>query len=120
MKKLIALLTLIAFCAFPAFGQEYGVLYTRNAYHITTKATTHVMTKTCTFYTAIITVTGAGTSWTITLQDLSTTPKTIYTATVAAGTTVIALPVGILCTGGIDLVSAGTTAGTADVFVTAR
>ena len=121
MKKFIAMLTLCAFCALPAFGQEYGVLYTRNIKHITTKTTTHVATAKAVLYTVIINVSGAGTSWTLTIQDVDpVVPHILYSATVVTGTTVIELPVGVNMNGGIDVVTAGTTAGTADVFFAYR
>jgi hypothetical protein len=118
MKKiqtLVGVIALAAFSVLPMSAQEYGVNYTRGTKHITTKTTTNVTTSSCVLYTLVINVSGAGTSWTISVQDKATTPQIVYAATVATGTTVIALPIGIKMDSGIDIVTAGTTAGTMDV-----
>ncbi len=115
LKLLIGAFALVAFTVGPVSAQEYGLKWTRGTSHITTKTTTHVATATATLHTLLINVSNAGTSWTITVQDLATTPQIIYTGTVAVGTTVIALPVGIKMDSGIDIVTGGTTAGVMDV-----
>lgn len=120
LKLVIGALALIAFTVAPISAQEYGVNWTRGTKHITTKTTTNVTTSTCTLHTLLVNVSGAGTSWTLSIQDKASTPQIIYAATVTTGTTVIALPVGIKCTSGIDIVTGGTTAGTMDVFYAYR
>ncbi len=116
MKKLILVALALAFVASSAFAQEYGLKWVRAAQHITTKTTTNVVASTVTLHTLIISTSNAGTSWTLTVQDKSTTPKILYVGTVSVSTIVIELPVGIVMTGGIDLVTAGSTAGVMDVW----
>ena len=120
IQLLLGVVVAFALSLAPISAQEYGVKWTRVASHITTKTTTHIATASAVLHTLIITVSTAGTSWTVTVQNLDTTPKILYSATVAAGTTVIELPVGITMAGGIDVVTAGTTAGIMDVFCTFR
>jgi ribosomal protein S11 len=88
------------------------------AAHITTKTTTTVTSTTCYVATIAICVTGAGTAQTLVIQDKTpTTPKILYSGTIAVGNTYIPLA-PTLMTGGIDIVTGGTTAGTQDVFIT--
>jgi hypothetical protein len=115
IQLLVGVVALTAITLSPVSAQEYGLRWTRGQKHITTKTTTNVTTATVVLHSILINVSGAGTSWTLTVQTQDTTPAILYTATVATGTTVIALPVG-LAVKGLDLVTAGGTAGTMDVF----
>jgi hypothetical protein len=86
--------------------------------HITTSATTTVVASTAYVYTVTVAVSNAGTAWTITIRSKEGTPKILYSATAAVGTTTpISAEVPIGLTSGIDIVTAGT-AGVADVWVT--
>ena len=86
--------------------------------HITTSATTTVVASTAYVYTVTVAVSAPGTGWTITIRSKEATPKILYTATAAAGTTTpISAEVPIGLTSGIDIVTAGT-AGVADVWIT--
>jgi hypothetical protein len=118
IKILIGVFALIALVTSPLSAQEYGLKWTRSANHITTKTTTTPVSATVVLHTIVVNVSGAGTSWTLSIQNKETTAKVVYAATVTTGTTVIALPVGIVMTSGIDIVTAGSTAGTMDVFLT--
>jgi len=88
------------------------------AYHITSNTTNTVTSTTAYLTQLVICVTGAGTSWTIQVKNKEATAKVIYQATAAVGTYVYSMGGLILMTSGIDIVTSGTTAGTADVFVT--
>lgn len=90
------------------------------ASHITTKTTTTVTSSTAYVSSIAICVTGAGTSQTLVIQDKSGTAKTLYTAgsAIAVGNTYINFERPVLMSGGIDIVTGGTTAGTQDVFIT--
>jgi len=120
MKKLLQLSVCalaLLFLASPAFSQEYGIHWTKGVAHITTKTTTHIVTSTVGLNTLIINVSNAGTTWTVSVQDVTpTTPRILYAGTVATGTVVIELPVGIQMLNGIDIVTAGSTAGVMDVW----
>ncbi len=86
--------------------------------HITTSATTTVVASTAYVYTVTVAVTNAGTGWTITIRSKEGTPKILYTATAALGTTTpisAEVPIGLVS--GIDIVTAGT-AGVADIWIT--
>ena len=87
--------------------------------HITSSATTTVISTDTLLYSINVTVTGAGTTWVIKIQDKQGTPRVAYTNTgtgVAVGTVNLSFPQGIPMVGGIDIVTAGT-AGTLDVFL---
>lgn len=106
----------------PAHAEDWTLkkvpVYSAN--HITTKTTTTV-TSTTAYVSAIgICVTGAGTTQTLTIQNKEGTAKVLYTAgtAIAVGNTYIQFEVPIVMTGGIDIVTGGTTAGTQDVFIT--
>ncbi|HEX3108112.1 MAG TPA: hypothetical protein VHU41_03380 [Thermoanaerobaculia bacterium] len=89
------------------------------AAHITTKTTTTPTASTAYISSITICVSGAGTSWSISVQNKEATPKIYYTvSSVALGTTTFNFTEPILATSGIDIVTAGTTAGTMDVFIT--
>lgn len=125
MKKALQLLGCVivisAFCVVSVPAQELGIpTWTRYAAHITTKTTTTPVAVTAVLHTVVINCSGAGTAWTITIQSKEDTPKILYVATLTVGTTTISLPVGIKMTSGIDIVTGGTTAGVADVWMTYR
>jgi len=88
------------------------------AYHITSNTTNTVTSTTAYLTQLVVCVSGAGTSWTIKVQNKEATPKIVYSATAAVGTYVYSMGGLTLMTNGIDIVTSGTTAGTADVFVT--
>jgi hypothetical protein len=95
-------------------------LKTTTAYstHITTSATTPVIGSTAYVYTVTVAVSNAGTGWTITIRSKEGTPKVLYSATAAVGTTTpisAEVPIGLIS--GIDIVTAGT-AGVADIWIT--
>jgi hypothetical protein len=96
-------------------------LATTTAYsaRVTTNATTTVTSSTAYVYTVTVSVSGAGSAWTITIRSKEGTPKILYTATAAVGTTTpISAEVPIGLNSGIDIVTAGTTPGTADIWIT--
>jgi hypothetical protein len=90
------------------------------ASHITTKTTTTPVASTCYVSAIAISVTGAGSAQTLVIQNKEATPKVLYTAgaAIAVGNTYINFAEPMLMTSGVDIVTAGTTAGTQDVFVT--
>jgi hypothetical protein len=90
------------------------------ASHITSKTTTTPVASTCYVSALAISVTGAGTSQTLVIQNKEATPKVLYTAgaAIAVGNNYLNFAEPILMTSGIDIVTAGTTAGTQDVFIT--
>ena len=113
MKKIITLIALALASVALVSAQEYGVQYTRYPGHITTATTTHVSTKaTNVLYSLVLNVTGTPTSEVITVQTAETTPKIIYKSAALSGAftvpVVVALPVGITCSTGIDIVTSGT------------
>lgn len=87
--------------------------------HKTDKATATPTAATAYVSSIAISVTGAGTSWSLNIKDKQATPLTLYTAaSVAVGNTYISFAEPVVMTSGIDVTTAGTTAGTMDVFVT--
>jgi hypothetical protein len=98
-----------------------AALATNTAYsvHLTTNATTTVIGSTAYVYTVTVAVTTAGTAWVIKIQSKEGTPKVLYTATAAVGTTTpISAEVPIGLTSGIDIITSGTTPGAADIWIT--
>lgn len=91
-----------------------------SASHITTKTTTTITSSTAYVASIAICVTGAGTTQTLTIQNKEGTAKVLYTAgtAITAGNTYISFPRPVVMTGGIDIVTGGTTAGTQDIFIT--
>ncbi len=139
MKKLLTSLLIFAYAAF-AFGQSNVNVVnpatkpipvyqsaragttnlTSNFYsgHITTSTTTTVTSTTCYVSTVFISVTNAGTAWTITIRSKEGTPTVLYTATATLGSFTpvsVQLP-GVISTSGLEIVTAGT-AGVADVKI---
>ncbi len=91
--------------------------------HITTKTTTTPTSSTAYLSTAVISCSAAGTAWTLVVKDKSGTPLILIPSfTLTVPTTglpiILQFEEPILMTGGIDIVTAGTTAGTLDVFMT--
>lgn len=87
--------------------------------HITTNATTNVTSATAYVSTMQVSVSGAGTSWALTIRTKEATPKILYTASAAVGSvTPINVTVPIVATSGIEILTAGTTPGVVDVWIT--
>lgn len=99
-----------------------GLSPTYYAAHITTKTTTTPTSSTCYVSSVVISCSAAGSTWTFKIQDKSGTPLILvpaFTLTVPTNLPlVISLTEPILMTSGIDIVTAGTTAGTVDVWIT--
>jgi len=80
---------------------------------------TTVTSSTAYVNTVQVTVSGAGSAWTITIRSKEATPKILYSATAAVGSFTpvnVQIPIGLVS--GIDIVTAGTTPGTADIWIT--
>lgn len=96
----------------------------RNSFaaHLTTNTTTHVTAATAYISSIVITTDAAGTTSTITIQDVSATPKKLVNAAVTTAIsttpTVLALAEPVLMTSGIDVITAGVAAATVDIWVT--
>jgi len=140
MKKLLALTLILALAAVSQGGNVVvtnpgsqpvpvtsvakigtAALATNTAYsvRVTTNATTTVIGSTAYVYTVTVAVSGAGSAWVITIRSKEGTPKILYQATAALGTTTpISAEVPIGLTSGIDIVTSGTTPGTADIWIT--
>lgn len=103
-------------------GARSGRTQSSAASRITSNTTTTVTGSTAYVSTIVVACSGAGTTWTLTVQNREGTPKVLVPAmTMAvptAGPVVIQFAEPVLMTSGIDVVTAGTTAGTVDVFVT--
>ena len=87
--------------------------------HLTTNATTTVVSSTAYVNTVQVAVSTAGTAWVITIQSKEGTPKVLYKATAAVGSSTpvnAIIPIGL--TSGIDIVTSGTTPGVADIWIT--
>ena len=98
-----------------------GTALTENYYsgRITTNTTTVVSTATSYVYTIVINVSAAGSAWVIKIQSKEGTPTIFYTATAALGTfTPIMVDHPVISGSGIDIVTSGTTPGTADIKIT--
>jgi len=87
--------------------------------HVTTNATATPTSTTAYVYTVTVAVSNAGTAWVIKIQSKEGTPKILYQATAAVGTTTpISAEVPIGLTSGIDIITTGTTPGVADIWIT--
>jgi hypothetical protein len=87
--------------------------------HLTTNATATVTSTTAYVNTVQVSVTNAGSAWVIKIQDKSGTPRVLYQATAAVGsTTPVNATVPIQSASGIDIITSGTTPGVADVWIT--
>ena len=140
MKKLLSLTLILAIAAASQAGNVVVVngpkqpvpvttvasiggtaLTTTTAYstHATTNATATVTSATAYVYTVQVVVSNAGSAWTITVRSKEATPKILYTATAVAGSFTpvdVQVPIGV--TSGIDIITAGTTPGVADIWIT--
>jgi hypothetical protein len=97
------------------------VLAVTTAYsaHVTTNATATPTSTTAYVYTVTVAVSNAGSAWVIKIQSKEGTPKILYQATAAVGTTTpISAEVPIGLTSGIDIITSGTTPGVADIWIT--
>lgn len=127
MKKFIPILALCAVVAAlsvaPVSGQELGNGFsiTKKQIHSTTKTTVTPVSQTVTLYEIVINTSAAGTSWTLTVQDKGGTAAVLISAlTLATSQNPLVInfgPTGIKMTGGIDVITGGTTAGTADFWL---
>lgn len=119
MKKLATLVVcLIAAQAYAA--SEYGIQWSYASQHQTNNTTWTIASNTVRINTLFMSVSNAGTTWVITVKNKEGTAKQIYSATATVGnTTIMALPVGVEMTGGIDVTFSGT-AGVADFFAVYR
>ena len=102
-------------------GEFSGLRNTKKSYHLTTNVTNTSVAQTATLYGITINCSTAGTAWTITIRDKSGTPQNVINALTFATsqnplTIQIPLP-GIVMNGGIDIITAGTTPGVADLFI---
>ncbi len=126
MKKfrLIGYGALLAVTVLIVHAQDMDVgKWTRFAYHITAKGVYTPTSSTCDMNTMNVNVSNAGTSWVLTVETIQNEPRVIWqwhTADGVGNFSQISLPVGILMTGGIQVVSSGTTAGVADIAITGR
>ena len=124
MKKtlLITLIALFSLFTWLPAANEYsgGINWTRAQQHQTNNTTWTPVASTAIANTLIMNVSNAGTSWIITVKNKEGTAKTLWSGTAAVGTvTILALPVGIEMTNGIDVTFSGT-AGVADFFLVYR
>src|ERR1041385_4025999 len=101
-----------------------GSIKSLNTYsaHSTTKTTTTVTGSNAYLTGIAYLVTGSPSSETITTQDKSGTPRLLVNSSAISAAqnqpTVIPLGPPILMTGGIDVITGGTTAGTLDIWIT--
>lgn len=99
--------------------QQFGRA-TKLSFRITTSTTTAVVAADAYLSSVNVTVSNAGTTWTIKVQDKSATPRIGYIndgTGVVIGTKYQNFTDPIPMFGGIDIVTAGT-AGVMDVFIT--
>jgi len=96
-----------------------------NYYHVlkTDKTTTTMTSSTCYITQIAYNCSGAGTSWTLQFKDKGGTAAIItaaitLTANAAGPTSILNLAEPIIATGGLDIITGGTTAGTVDIWVT--
>jgi hypothetical protein len=98
------------------------VLSTSVGSHITTNTTTTFPSPAATIRLRqiVINITGAPSAWVVTIQDKGATPKVIFKQTFNAASTapiVVNLGDGVTMSGGVDIITSGTTPGVADVFL---
>ena len=85
---------------------------------VSTNTTTTPIASTVRLRQITINVTGAPSAWVVTIQDKGATPFVVFSQTFNAATTapiVVNLGDGITMTGGIDIITSGTTPGVANV-----
>lgn len=101
-----------------------GSKQTCKEYHITAKETNTVVASNTRLYNIVYNVSAAGTAWTLTIQDKQATPAILAaTGTLSASTVPVSLSLpapGVFMSGGIDIVTGGTTAGTLDLWICYR
>ena len=99
------------------------VLTTSVSAHVTTNTTTTFPTPTpvtIRLRQIVVNVTGTPSAWVVKLQDKGATPKVIFSQTFNAATTapvVVNLGDGVTMSGGVDIITSGTTPGILDVFL---
>lgn len=122
--RLFGYAALFVISAMLVHAQDMDVgLWTRFAYHITAKGVYTPTSSTCDVNTMNVNVSSAGTAWVLTVETIQWEPRVLFqwhTADGVGNFSQIKLPVGILMTGGIQVVSSGTTAGVADIEITGR
>ena len=99
-------------------GVPGTVLTTSYKTRVNTNTTTTPITSTVRLRQITINVTGAPSAWVVTIQDKGATPFVVFSQTFNAPTTapiVVNLGDGITMTGGIDIITSGTTPGVANV-----
>lgn len=106
-------------------GEFNGLKNTCKEYHITAKETNTLASQNLRLYSLVYNVSNAGTAWTITVQDKQGTPSLLLSAVALAtnsgNPTIVAIPPpGILMTGGVDIITGGTTAGVMDLWACYR
>ncbi len=91
-----------------------------SASHITSNTTTTITSSTAYVSSLVITCTGVGTTETIVIRNKEGTPKVLYQSPTLTLGTVTPLPLAepIIATSGIDIITAGVSAATVDVFIT--
>jgi hypothetical protein len=88
--------------------------------HITSSGTTSITSTTSYISSIVVTVTNAGTTWTVQIANKESTAKVVWASAgtaVTVGTTFMDCDVPVISTGGIVITTAGT-AGVMDVFIT--
>jgi hypothetical protein len=101
-------------------GVPGTVLTTSYSTHITTNTTVTPIASTIRLRQIVLNVTGAPSAWVVKIQDKGGTPKVIFSQTFNAATTapvVVNLGDGVTMTGGVDIITSGTTPGIVDVFL---
>lgn len=131
MKKLTLLIGLVCALAVTSYAQNTstggefnGLKNTVKQYHITTNTTNTPVTSNIRLYGITYNCSNAGTAWTLTVKDKQGTPAIVLatgslTQSTTPVTTTIPIP-GILLTGGVDIVTAGTTPGVLDLWLSYR
>jgi hypothetical protein len=97
--------------------------WTRFAYHIAANGVYKPTISTCDINTMNVNISDAGTAWVLTVETIQNEPRVLWqwhTADAVGNFSQIKLPIGILMTGGIQVVTSGTTAGIADIEITGR
>lgn len=129
MKALVALGLFVAVATLvPVYAQEPagGIKITSTAYHITTNTTNTPVADgvAARIYAIVVNTSNAGTSWTLSVKTKEATPKILVNAlTLATSQNPLVIsfaPYGISTTDGLDVITAGSAAGVADVWVVTR
>lgn len=101
----------------PGSGASALIYYSA---HLTSKATTNVISSTVYLMNLVVCVSDNGTAMSVTVQNKESPPKKVYFVQISTlGVSQPFTPeVPILMTDGIDIVIGGTTAGVVDIFMT--